>query len=288
MNLLNYFYDWVPPTDSGRRLLGRPWEQRMNRRRLGYVGALTAGAAALGRYGYKWYADPKRRKAIRKSRLDKARLYSLARTGGTIPRNLRWKDTGKVWNYYDYTTSQSCASTGNVIASVFLITQGDDVQYRTGNRIWVKKLQYHFFLQRSANADLKNNMQAITPNYVRVIIFLDTQCNGAAAGVTDVLDSADWQEFNNIDNSRRFKVLRNIMMRQDITPVYYGTTDYISGNAATSVARGVINMNLPIDYSAAGGAIGNIRSNNIGILVISKEAGSGDTLYVRTRCRFTD
>ena len=44
-------------------------------------------------------------------------------------------------------------------------------------------------------------------NLVRIIVYLDRQCNGAAAGVTDLLESASYLSFRNLANQSRFKFL---------------------------------------------------------------------------------
>ena len=42
---------------------------------------------------------------------------------------------------------------------------------------------------------------------MRVMLYHDKQANGATAAVLDILESADYQSFNNLVNSGRFRIL---------------------------------------------------------------------------------
>ncbi len=101
-------------------------------------------------------------------------------------------------------------------------------------------------------------------------MYLDKQANGAAAAVSDISETATWRTFNNLSNSGRFVIL------MDKT---------INMNYCTLGIDGVTNrkmqvfyddqfhkkVNIPIEFSGITGGITEIKSNNIGILLFSRQ-----------------
>ena len=121
---------------------------------------------------------------------------------------------------------------------------------------------------------------------VRMIMYLDKQANGAAAAVTDILESADWQSFNNLSNSGRFITLMDksvILNYQNLASDGGGVVS--STNTAREGAFYKM-CNIPLEFSATTGAMGEIRSNNIGVLLIS--ANGQAKFESKIRLRFSD
>lgn len=119
---------------------------------------------------------------------------------------------------------------------------------------------------------------------MRVIVFLDRQANGTAATVTDILETAQYNSFNNLANSSRFRIMYD--KRHDMN---YFNTQTSGGQDidGTNISGSFFaNVNLPIEFSSTTGVIGEIRSNNIGLLLIS-DSQQG-YLEGRVRVRFSD
>ena len=117
-----------------------------------------------------------------------------------------------------------------------------------------------------------------------MIVFIDRQANGTAATVTDILETQQYNSFNNLANSSRFRILYD--KRHDMS--YMNTTNASNDDVdGTSISGSFFaNVNLPIEFSSTTGVIGEIRSNNIGLLLISQsEQGY---LEGRVRVRFSD
>ncbi len=121
---------------------------------------------------------------------------------------------------------------------------------------------------------------------VRVILYLDKQANGAIATVTGLLETADYQSFNNLSNKKRFRTLMDRtynlghkLAQTDGT----NTGSYPEVNISDTLFKKV---NIDIEFDSTTGAIDEQRSNNLCILVISKNAVAD--IEGKMRLRFSD
>lgn len=160
--------------------------------------------------------------------------------------------------------------------SLNLVPQGVTDVTRVGRKIRVKSLHMRgsIFLPSSGQPDEGSDV-------VRMIIYLDKQANKAAPAVLDILETASYQSFNNLNNRGRFLILSDKSTAISFT----------AGEAANSfeVQRTMKfnkKLNIPVEFSGADGLIGEITSNNLGILAIS-QAGQMQLAYT-TRIRYTD
>ncbi len=126
---------------------------------------------------------------------------------------------------------------------------------------------------------------AVTSEVVRLILYVDKQANGATIAVTDLLETANFHAFNNLANSGRFRIL---MDRTHDLKAPGAAGDGVANDSTEDVQSYVFfkEMNLPIEFSGINGVIGEIRSNNIGVLVISR--GGTAELDSKFRLRFSD
>lgn len=183
--------------------------------------------------------------------------------------------------FHDIVSDDNAISaTGDIQPVLLTIAQGTTEVTRIGRRVIIRKIQWRFQLQLDSGTD-----QAATSDVVRVILFQDKQANGAAATVTNILETADYQSFRNLAESQRFTVL------MDRT---YDLVVPSAGGNGTAIETGEFvvsdsfykDCSIPIEYSGTTGAITEIRSNNIGLLLITK-AAIGD-FFSQFRFRFTD
>lgn len=171
------------------------------------------------------------------------------------------------------------AATGGITDSICKIPQGTTEITRIGRKCTITNINWHFQVQLPAGTSTGG-----TADTVRVILYLDKQCNGAAATITGILESADFQSFNNLGNKSRFKTL----MDRD-----YNLNTNLSGDG-TTVDSGLLlhndsfykKCNIPIEFDAVAGAITEIRSNNLGVLLISSQGIAG--FVSKFRLRFSD
>ena len=112
-----------------------------------------------------------------------------------------------------------------------------------------------------------------------------TKCNGASAGVTEILESTDFQSFNNLANKQRFRILMDRTVDVNVPGMGGdGASNDILG--ATYYDSFYQKVNIPIEFDSTTGAITEVKSNNIGVLAIS-QTGSA-RLESKMRLRFSD
>lgn len=190
--------------------------------------------------------------------------------------------------FHDLDIDDTLVAAGGTIAedSVLTIVQGDGESQRLGRKCVVKKIgwRYNLFLPAFAGTSLTSG------DIVRVILYWDQQCNGEAATVSAAVDgdgilaTSDYQSFNNLANSGRYRILMDRTHDVNITAG--------AGNGTANDSP-VTEFNfsffksciVPIEYdsTASTGAIATMRSNNIGVLLLSKNGTAGFNSKMRVR-----
>jgi len=183
--------------------------------------------------------------------------------------------------FFDTALSFNVDATGEVPATgqLVLIPQGVTESTRVGRSCVIKSIQ----LRGSMLFAPSTAASATTIVYLYVV--QDTQCNGAAAAVTDVVTSTSLNvALTNLENSQRFRVLKRMKIR--FNPGAGVTTAYNSVSVPFDWYK---KCNIPMDYSDVTGAIGTIRSNNI-FLMAGTDGQSDDIVSVggTARVRFSD
>ncbi len=163
--------------------------------------------------------------------------------------------------------------------TVIIIPQGVTESTRVGRKCTIRSILWRYnitlFTQASAGAD----------DIVRVILYLDKQCNGAIATITDLIESDNWKSFNNLANSGRFRVL---MDRTHVIAKNSAAGNGTANDAGTCEFSYSFYKKcaLPIEYNSTTGALTEIRSNNINVLLFSKSGLCG--FISKFRFRFSD
>ncbi len=175
------------------------------------------------------------------------------------------------------------ASAGSVIASINLIPQGATESQRVGRKCTIRAIscRYRCVLPQIDAAATPGNGDTC-----RFIVFQDKQCNGATATVTGILESANYKSFYNLANQGRFKILEDSLIQQNFNG--------LASDGAGVVSSGMVQedhiwkkaVTIPVEFDGATGAITEIRSNNVGVLLIST---AGTTNFnSKFRIRFSD
>lgn len=191
--------------------------------------------------------------------------------------------------YFEDTQDVQAITTTGIISyiSINRVPAGTGATQRVGRKIVLKSIHMRGAVVLPDGINALSNASTT----VRVIMYWDKQANKATATVTGILTSADEKSFNNMENSQRFRILKDYYFE-----VKAQDTLLIAGPAyVTTVANRVmkpvnIKCNIPVEFSSTTGAIGEITSNNIGILAICSNvnAAHNPLLDVQTRIRFTD
>ncbi len=175
------------------------------------------------------------------------------------------------------------SSSGTVTDSINKIAQGITEVTRVGRKCTIRSIYWHYRLSLPEINGASDPAQSDT---VRVIMYLDKQCNGLAAGVGDVLETANFQAFRNLSNGGRFVILRDKVHDLNYLTLTGMTTTTVDQGAVVRSYQFYKKCNTPIEFNAAAGAITEIRSNNFGVLMIS--SGGVASMDSKIRLRFSD
>ncbi len=174
-------------------------------------------------------------------------------------------------------------STGTILNNCLnIIPQGAVENNRIGRKCVIKSVMVH------GNTNLPSTTTfADASDSVRFILYLDRQANGIAATITGILETASIDSFGQLANSSRFKTIGTWMHNL--------SADAASGNGTTDTTfeksfqwAKYFKCEIPIEWdnSATTGVLTSVRSNNIGMLAITK---SGVMIVEYTvRLRFSD
>ncbi len=174
------------------------------------------------------------------------------------------------------------AANGSILKdSVVLIAQGVTESERIGRKCTVQSINWRYALGLVAETGA-GFQDADT---LRVILYWDKQTNGAVATVTGILETDDYQSFRNLSNAGRFVIL------QDKT--YAVNPRAASGDGtANDMPATIMNYtfykscNIPIEFDSVNGVLTELRSNNIGVLLLSKKGLC--SFESNLRIRFSD
>lgn len=185
--------------------------------------------------------------------------------------------------FFDTALSFNFDVTGEVPATgqLSLIPQGVTENNRIGRKCVIKSIQIRATVTYVPGATTTGSANGF------VYVVLDKQANGAAAAVTDVLTSSAMSTaFINLDNSKRFVILKRFPMsfvsQAGVSAAYARDTKILDWYHKC-------NMSIEYDSTAATGAIGTIRSNNIFLLAGADGQGDDEIAFSgNCRLRFLD
>ncbi len=171
-------------------------------------------------------------------------------------------------------------ATGVIKDTVIEIPQNTTEKGRLGRKVVLRSVGWRFEIKLPVASE---SLTPVDGDVVRIMMLHDKQANGATATVTDVLETADFQSFNNLAHSHRF-----ITLMDKSYAISYMTGG--SESAGTFSSNEVIiqdtmfkKINLPIEYNATLGAMTEIRSNNVFLLLISRDGRAEFSSKIRFR-----
>lgn len=189
----------------------------------------------------------------------KYRRIPTGRISGPYSKELKFHDVA-----VDLST---LATAGIIFPTVNAIAEGITEKQRIGRQIHVKSINWRYVLTLPR---LFESATTAEGDIIRCILFLDNQCNGAAANVTDILEKAEYQAFNNLANKDRFHILYD--QTHDMNLIGFSkrlgevwTTPIVSRHFAMYKK-----MDTTIEFSGIAGTIGTICCKNYGMLFISR------------------
>ncbi len=169
---------------------------------------------------------------------------------------------------------------------VIKVPQGTTEVTRIGRKIWIHSVFCKGILARVDRTTIGTSDGGI----IRIMLVLDTQCNGATGAITTMLNTATPDSFRNLNNSHRYRVLYDEVVTINRMVVNPNASDTIAqGNNPVRWISIMKNFATPIviDYDATLGAITERRSNNL-IWNFIPEVDEELSLDLKMRIRFTD
>ncbi len=187
--------------------------------------------------------------------------------------------------FHDVDVDDAAISTAGTIqntGTINIIAQNTTESTRIGRKCTIRAINWRYSIDLPAQASMSE-----TAEIVRVILYLDKQCNGATATTTNILETDNYQSFNQLANKSRFRIL---MDRTHTITSPSGIAGPVTGlNQYEDSFYTKCNIPLEFDNSATTGALTTIRSNNLGVLLISKTGdATGCAFDSKFRLRFSD
>lgn len=210
------------------------------------------------------------------------------RTGGFYRKGGYGTAPSKETKFYDEINDLGnvpISVNGNILSVSLIngIISGVGESQRVGRKIQVKGIGLTFTMQVGPNV-----LASLGTEHMRVMLYLDKQCNGTAATVDDILESTDTApiilSYRELENINRFRILHDKTYQLKVT----SSVETVNGGLAeVRVIRKVwVNVNHPIEFTGPGPSITAIRSNNFGVLVISDKGAA--IIKMSSRVRYTD
>ncbi len=170
-------------------------------------------------------------------------------------------------------------------ANLNIIAQGSTESQRIGRKVVLTRVDCKGIMTLpAATADTN------TSEIVRLLLVCDKQTNGAAFIGTDIWETDNYRSFNNLANSKRFRVLQSKTFVMNATAGSgRGSTDTLSFAESVYEWKMGVNLNLPIEYdnSATTGAVTTQRSTSLW-LVSQATTGLAIMSVSNARVRFAD
>ncbi len=222
----------------------------------------------------------KRRRTVGRRSMP-ARYRGYYRRGGFYNSRAPGRQGGGERKFHDIDVDD--ASIGTVWAypntgTINLIPQNTGSSGRNGRKAVIRAINWRFQIEKGVTAT-----SVLASDTVRVVLYVDRQCNGVTATSALMFASDNFQTFNALENRMRFKILMD------------RTYQLNSQSSAVVAEFGTVRINdsfykkcdIPLEFSGTGTPVtDNIKSNNLGVCLISAEAICAfDSKF---RLRFTD
>ncbi len=165
--------------------------------------------------------------------------------------------------FLDTSTTDATVTSAMKKFNLCVIEEGPGESKRIGRKVRVKNIHYKGTLTIPSQSDTF----AFSSAHCVVRLVQDKQTNGAEFGATDLLETDSFLSFNNLANSKRFRVLFTKYVTL-VSPSVAATSATVFNTSEDSTW---VNFNIPCnieleyDNTATTGAISTMRSNSLWI-----------------------
>lgn len=189
----------------------------------------------------------------------------------------------KELKYVDTVLADKDFDTTGSVTALNLIAVGDDNVNRDGRQVTIKSVQLKCVIRPIDSA--------VAENSCRCLLVWDNAVNsGTIATVANILTTAVPEAFPNIDNAKRFTILKDSHIH--FGPNTSDTVQLTYGNSAKNYPTWDVyqKINKVTQYSGTTAAIGSIQNGGL-LLVTIGDVAPGTANYKldgQARVRFTD
>lgn len=250
-----------------------------------------------GSYGTasKGFKAPRQLASVRDAQQRRYAAQVLHARGGAPSSNRGFGSMAVVQNrerkFFDTAYSSYNMSTTGLVVPIFIPILGSDYNNRIGRKTILKSL---YIRGRIAIENAVNLAVTNTPaQQVRMIVLLDQQPNGATAGITDILNTAEPSSQLNANNRDRFKIIKDKTLVFD--PLIINTTatqSFAIANRTMQEIKIYKKLNCEVIFNGTNaGTIGDINSGALLIAFVGSNATGTNTdadFFGTFRCRFDD
>lgn len=207
------------------------------------------------------------------------------RVGGFYGRYSRGSEGSGELKFFDTAVDlDPIPGNGTIVASsINLVPQGITESNRIGRKCAIRHISWKYQLQLLEIDALATPVSAAS---VRIIIYIDKQANGAAAAVTDIVEANSFQAHYNLANQSRFTFLMDKVHTLNYLTLASDTDAVVSSANVKRDYTFVKRCNIPIEFDSTTGALTEIRSNNIGMMMLTSTGTA--TLTSVFRVRYSD
>ncbi len=185
--------------------------------------------------------------------------------------------------FLDSDLDDAVVATAGTIFSTNLIPQGVTEQTRVGRKVTLRSISWRY---KITLPEIDAVASPGPSDVVRCIVYIDKQTNKALSTVIQYLELADYQSFFNLSNKSRFTTLMDRSYNMNYKTLASADASQFSSSESSVIGKFHRKLNLPIEFDSTAGAITEITSNNVVILLISQVAACA--LVSKIRVRFTD
>lgn len=213
---------------------------------------------------------------------------------------LKFKDSTK--------TATAIDDGGTVLdtSDLLLVPQNNTQSGRNGRKICVKSVHIQGECRLYPQAIKTDDSHAqselfidrdLAQQYVRVVLLADHQTNGSDATIAQIYNSNDILTFRNLENSKRFTVLKEKKVKLTRTPAAaLNSNDSSKTTLFYPMARQQwkmnVKMSMEIDYNSTDGIVTERTQNNLVLVAFcdgdNAEFGSRVEVRYLARVRYLD
>ncbi len=186
--------------------------------------------------------------------------------------------------FHDQTIDDALIAAGGVLTtSINLIAQGTGESERIGRKCTIRSIFWRGVI-KLPETELQGDPGE--GERFRLILYQDKQTNGAAATALGILEAVSVDDFRNLANTGRFNLLWDHRFTINRNTVSHFAVNSFSASGVQRNFSFAKKCSIPLEFDNTVGALTELRSNNLGLLVVS-EGGTG-AMVSRVRLRFSD